>query len=141
MLTGWSVGRRHWWPIRVVGAALLLGGDAVPYGALVAVAVVSFVELYEEPTLAAHPGAEYEHYRRDVPGWWPEVPVLRRRGRDRRRPRTGPAHAVGPWSGSGDVADGRGRSTDASVAQIRVWMSVASSWIALTMVSVSRFVS
>jgi protein-S-isoprenylcysteine O-methyltransferase Ste14 len=31
----------------------------------------SFVRLYEEPTLTRRFGAEYEAYRRQVPGWWP----------------------------------------------------------------------
>jgi len=33
--------------------------------------VVSFVHWYEEPTLSRQFGAEYETYRRNVPGWWP----------------------------------------------------------------------
>jgi protein-S-isoprenylcysteine O-methyltransferase Ste14 len=36
---------------------------------------VAFVRLYEEPTLRAEYGAEYERYRAAVPGW---IPRLRR---------------------------------------------------------------
>ena len=32
---------------------------------------VAFATGYEEPTLAARYGAEYERYRSEVPGWWP----------------------------------------------------------------------
>ena len=31
----------------------------------------AFATGYEEPTLAARYGAEYERYRSEVPGWWP----------------------------------------------------------------------
>jgi protein-S-isoprenylcysteine O-methyltransferase Ste14 len=40
---------------------------------LTGVAVVAFVHLYEEPTLAAQSGEEYAAYRRAVPGWWPRL--------------------------------------------------------------------
>jgi protein-S-isoprenylcysteine O-methyltransferase Ste14 len=56
----------------IVGQALLLGQLVLlPYAALFAVAVVAFVRLYEEPTLNRRFGAEYDAYRRAVPGWWP----------------------------------------------------------------------
>ncbi|MER9896400.1 hypothetical protein NKJ40_30960, partial [Mesorhizobium sp. M0119] len=38
---------------------------------IAAAAMISFVKLYEEPTLARRYGAEYEAYRRAVPGWLP----------------------------------------------------------------------
>jgi protein-S-isoprenylcysteine O-methyltransferase Ste14 len=34
-------------------------------------AVAAFVHWYEEPTLVRRYGAQYEAYRRAVPGWWP----------------------------------------------------------------------
>ena len=43
------------------------------YGAVVAAAFVTFVRLYEEPTLARRYGAQYAAYRRAVPGWWPRL--------------------------------------------------------------------
>ena len=59
------------------GQALLLGSRGLlVYGAAFAAIFVAFVRLYEEPTLADRYGAEYEAYRRAVPGWWPR---LRRR--------------------------------------------------------------
>jgi protein-S-isoprenylcysteine O-methyltransferase Ste14 len=45
---------------------ILLGYAAVFFGA-----VAAFVHWYEEPTLARTYGAQYEAYRRAVPGWWP----------------------------------------------------------------------
>jgi protein-S-isoprenylcysteine O-methyltransferase Ste14 len=58
----------------IVGQALILGRAALlVYGAVVAVAFVAFVRLYEEPTLKATFGDAYETYRRAVPGWWPRV--------------------------------------------------------------------
>jgi protein-S-isoprenylcysteine O-methyltransferase Ste14 len=56
----------------IVGQALLLlrpillGYAAVFFGA-----VAAFVHWYEEPTLVRRYGAQYEAYRRAVPGWWP----------------------------------------------------------------------
>ncbi len=56
----------------IIGQALLFGQPALlAYAAVVAAAVVSFVHWYEEPTLSRQFGAEYETYRRNVPGWWP----------------------------------------------------------------------
>jgi protein-S-isoprenylcysteine O-methyltransferase Ste14 len=56
----------------IVGQALALGQLVLlPYVALFAVAVVAFVHFYEEPTLSRRFGAEYDAYRRAVPGWWP----------------------------------------------------------------------
>ena len=59
----------------IAGQALLLGSwTLVAYLAVFAVAVVGFVRGYEEPTLRARHGEEYDEYRRRVPGWWPRVP-------------------------------------------------------------------
>jgi len=56
----------------IVGQALLLGQlILVPYAGLFGLAVWAFVHWYEEPTLSRQFGAEYEEYRRAVPGWWP----------------------------------------------------------------------
>jgi protein-S-isoprenylcysteine O-methyltransferase Ste14 len=134
VLTRWEAGdsRVFWWPLRALGAALLVAGAAVlvhafarfvreglgtpapvapperlvvgglyrnvrnpmyvailaaivgqglllarpvllVYAAAVMVAFVAFVRGYEEPTLARRFGAEYDAYRRAVPGWWPRV--------------------------------------------------------------------
>ncbi len=40
---------------------------AVVFGAT----VHAFVRGYEEPTLLARYGEDYERYRAEVPGWWP----------------------------------------------------------------------
>ena len=56
----------------IVGQALLLGQlILLPYAALFGLAVWAFVRWYEEPTLLRQFGAEYDEYRRAVPGWWP----------------------------------------------------------------------
>jgi protein-S-isoprenylcysteine O-methyltransferase Ste14 len=56
----------------IIGQALLLGRPALLLYALAFGAVVwAFVRGYEEPALARSFGAEYEAYRRAVPGWWP----------------------------------------------------------------------
>ena len=58
----------------ILGQALLLGRPVLlAWLAIFLVAVVSFVRGYEEPTLRRTFGAEYEAYRRDVPGWWPRL--------------------------------------------------------------------
>ena len=58
----------------IVGQALLLGQTVLlGYGALVAFLTASFVRLYEEPVLRQRFGAEYEAYRRAVPGWLPRL--------------------------------------------------------------------
>ena len=58
----------------IVGQALFLGRVALlPYGAVVAIAFVVFVHLYEEPALLRTFGEDYEEYRRAVPGWWPRL--------------------------------------------------------------------
>jgi len=56
----------------IVGQALLLARPVLlAYAGLVAVVVAAFVRYYEEPTLARQFGADYDAYRRAVPGWWP----------------------------------------------------------------------
>ena len=71
----------------IVGQALLFGRAVlVAYAAVFAVLVVAFVRGYEEPTLARRYGAEYETYRRAVPGWWPRWTPWRQDGTDRRLP-------------------------------------------------------
>ena len=56
----------------IVGQALLLGRPILLlYAAAFGIAVVSFVRLVEEPTLARRYGDRYEAYRRAVPGWRP----------------------------------------------------------------------
>jgi protein-S-isoprenylcysteine O-methyltransferase Ste14 len=56
----------------IIGQAVLLGRPGLLlYAAAFGATVWSFVHFYEEPTLAARYGAEYEAYRRAVPGWRP----------------------------------------------------------------------
>jgi protein-S-isoprenylcysteine O-methyltransferase Ste14 len=56
----------------IVGQALLLGRWALlAYAAAFVATVASFVHWYEEPTLRRRFGAEYDAYRRAVPGWRP----------------------------------------------------------------------
>jgi protein-S-isoprenylcysteine O-methyltransferase Ste14 len=58
----------------IVGQALLFAQPVLlVYAAIVCAAVVSFVLAYEEPTLLNRYGAEYETYRRAVPGWLPRL--------------------------------------------------------------------
>ena len=59
----------------IAGQALILGSAALAaYLAAFGAAVVTFVRGYEEPTLAARYGGEYDDYRRVVPGWLPRRP-------------------------------------------------------------------
>ena len=56
----------------IVGQALLLGQLALLlYAGVFVLVVAAFVRGYEEPTLQARYGEEYERYRAAVPGWWP----------------------------------------------------------------------
>lgn len=58
----------------IAGQAMLFGSWAVAaYGLAVGAAMVAFVKSYEEPTLEARYGAEYDAYRRAVPGWLPRL--------------------------------------------------------------------
>ncbi len=62
------------------GQALLLSRPVLlAYAAAVGAAFGAFVYGYEQPTLARRYGTQYEAYRREVPGWWPRLPVARRR--------------------------------------------------------------
>ena len=59
----------------IAGQALLLGSlTLLAYLAVFAVSVFAFVRGYEEPTLRRRHGAEYDEYRRRVPGWLPRRP-------------------------------------------------------------------
>ena len=56
----------------ILGQWLLLGRPVLLAYALVFLAVTyAFVRGYEEPTLRARYGEDYERYRASVPGWWP----------------------------------------------------------------------
>jgi protein-S-isoprenylcysteine O-methyltransferase Ste14 len=58
----------------IVGQALILGRPGLLlYAALFAATVFAFVRGYEEPALTQQFGAEYDAYRRAVPGWWPRL--------------------------------------------------------------------
>jgi protein-S-isoprenylcysteine O-methyltransferase Ste14 len=60
--------------LAIIGQAILLGRPVlVVYGLVAAAAMIGFVKGYEEPHLARIYGAEYEAYRRAVPGWWPRL--------------------------------------------------------------------
>jgi protein-S-isoprenylcysteine O-methyltransferase Ste14 len=60
----------------IAGQGLILGAPELLLYALAFGAVVwAFVHFYEEPTLTRTYGAEYEAYRRAVPGWWPRRPT------------------------------------------------------------------
>jgi protein-S-isoprenylcysteine O-methyltransferase Ste14 len=58
----------------VTGQALILGRPALLlYAAAFVATTATFVRLYEEPALRRQFGAEYEAYRRAVPGWRPRL--------------------------------------------------------------------
>jgi hypothetical protein len=58
----------------ILGQALLLGRyGLLAYLAAFAVTVAAFVHFYEEPALTQRFGADYERYRREVPGWLPSL--------------------------------------------------------------------
>ncbi|MDX8468604.1 isoprenylcysteine carboxylmethyltransferase family protein [Mesorhizobium sp. VK23B] len=58
----------------ILGQVLIFSsGATLVYGLIAAAAMICFVKFYEEPTLARRYGAEYETYRRAVPGWLPRV--------------------------------------------------------------------
>jgi protein-S-isoprenylcysteine O-methyltransferase Ste14 len=60
--------------LAIAGQALWLSrNELLLYAAAVLLAVASFVRWYEEPTLLEKFGADYEAYRRAVPGWWPRL--------------------------------------------------------------------
>ena len=58
----------------IVGQALILGRPALLLYAAPSPPRCSPSCRYEEPTLARRFGADYEAYRRAVPGWWPRRP-------------------------------------------------------------------
>lgn len=59
----------------IIGQALLFGqASLLPYAALIGILQAAFVRFHEEPALLRRYGAEYETYRREVPGWWPRWP-------------------------------------------------------------------
>ena len=56
----------------ILGQWLLLGRPVLlAYAITFAAITYAFVRGYEEPTLQATYGEEYERYRASVPGWWP----------------------------------------------------------------------
>ena len=58
----------------IFGQALLFSSwTLAAYAVIGAIAMVSFVRVYEEPTLARRYGAQYETYRQNVPGWLPRL--------------------------------------------------------------------
>lgn len=57
-----------------IGQALLFSSPAlIGYAALIWIAFHTFVLLYEEPTLSARYGADYDAYSRAVPRWLPRL--------------------------------------------------------------------
>jgi protein-S-isoprenylcysteine O-methyltransferase Ste14 len=66
----------------ILGQAMLLGQPGLLlWLAIFAATVAAFVHGYEEPTLLARYGAEYDAYRRDVPRWMPRARGRASRGR------------------------------------------------------------
>jgi protein-S-isoprenylcysteine O-methyltransferase Ste14 len=58
----------------ITGQAIMLGRPVLlGYAATVGAAFITFVYGYEQPALARRYGAQYEAYRRAVPGWWPRL--------------------------------------------------------------------
>jgi protein-S-isoprenylcysteine O-methyltransferase Ste14 len=56
----------------ILGQWLLLGRPVLlAYAIVFGATVYAFVRGYEEPTLLARYGSEYDRYRESVPGWWP----------------------------------------------------------------------
>jgi protein-S-isoprenylcysteine O-methyltransferase Ste14 len=65
----------------IVGQALVLGRLwLLLYAAGFLAVSAAAVRWFEEPMLTRRFGAEYEAYRREVPGWWPRVVRRSRRG-------------------------------------------------------------
>lgn len=63
----------------ITGQALLLSRPILlGYAVAVAAAFIAFVSGYEQPTLARRYGAQYQAYKRAVPGWWPHLPPARK---------------------------------------------------------------
>jgi protein-S-isoprenylcysteine O-methyltransferase Ste14 len=58
----------------IAGQAAIFGDVVVLVYAAVFLAITfAFVRLYEEPHLTREFGAQYDAYRRAVPGWWPRL--------------------------------------------------------------------
>ncbi|NMN98253.1 methyltransferase family protein [Antrihabitans stalactiti] len=58
----------------ILGQALILARPSLlVYAGVIALAFVTFVTVYEQPTLREQFGAEYDEYRRHVPGWLPRL--------------------------------------------------------------------
>ena len=58
----------------IAGQGLLLSRGVLLGYALVAAGVMAaFARWHEEPALTRRFGAEYDQYRRAVPGWWPRL--------------------------------------------------------------------
>src|SRR5215210_2534511 len=67
----------------IIGQALLLGQlGLLLYAAASWLVVAAFVRWYEEPALTRRFGADYEAYKRAVPGWWPRLRPWRPDERD-----------------------------------------------------------
>jgi protein-S-isoprenylcysteine O-methyltransferase Ste14 len=74
----------------VIGQAAILGSLAlVGYAVVIWLVMAAFVRWYEEPTLQARYGSQYEEYRRAVPAWIPRTfpwsPAAQPRGSGDRR--------------------------------------------------------
>ena len=64
----------------ILGQAVIFASLGVlVWLAIFAVAVVTFVTTYEEPTLRETHGESYDAYRAAVPGWWPRLTPWRDR--------------------------------------------------------------
>jgi protein-S-isoprenylcysteine O-methyltransferase Ste14 len=62
----------------IFGQALALPSVGIAgWGAVFAAAVIGFVRLYEEPTLQARYGDQYDSYRSQVRRWWPRLTPYR----------------------------------------------------------------
>jgi protein-S-isoprenylcysteine O-methyltransferase Ste14 len=60
--------------LAIIGQALIFGQlSLLVYAAVGFLATSAFVHWYEEPRLALLFGADYEAYRKAVPGWWPRL--------------------------------------------------------------------
>lgn len=60
--------------VAILGQALVLGRPVLLwYAAGIALLQAAFVQFHEEPELRRRYGAQYDTYRRAVPGWWPRL--------------------------------------------------------------------
>jgi protein-S-isoprenylcysteine O-methyltransferase Ste14 len=95
----------------ITGQALLLSRPVLlGYAAAVAAAVITFVYGYEQPTLTRRYGAQYQAYKRAVPGWRPRLPPARKTPRPHLAPRqqchTPPGAGPAPLYGNLDTTGG-----------------------------------